>query len=214
MPLREYRRKRDFLRTPEPAGERGKGRFEFVIQKHDATHLHYDFRLEHGGVLWSWAVPKGPALDPAEKRLAVQVEDHPLEYRKFEGTIPEGEYGGGTVMVWDRGRWQPLGDPAADYRGGRLRFVLEGEKRHRAWNLVRMAGRRSGGSKPQWLLIKSRDEFARPLREGDILEDEPDSVVSGRSLEEIASAKSAGRGTRTRGSPGKRVRQRRRTPAA
>src|SRR5579859_7429260 len=118
MGLREYRRKRNFAATPEPAGGSAGKRLAYVVQKHAASRLHYDFRLEHNGVLWSWAVPKGPSLDPAQKRLAVQVEDHPLDYRNFEGTIPQGQYGGGTVMVWDRGYWEPQGDPAAAYRDG------------------------------------------------------------------------------------------------
>src|SRR5690349_10017542 len=122
MGLREYRRKRDFTKTAEPVGGKRGKRLSYVIQKHDASHLHYDFRLEFGGVMWSWAVPKGPCLDPAEKRLAVQVEDHPLDYRKFEGTIPAGQYGGGTVMVWDEGTWEPQGNPESDYRAGRLHF--------------------------------------------------------------------------------------------
>src|SRR5687767_9501015 len=124
MGLREYRRKRDFKKTPEPSGRRpGTARDDaFVVQKHDASRLHYDFRLQLDGTLKSWAVPKGPTLDPGEKRLAVHVEDHPLDYAAFEGTIPEGEYGGGTVMVWDRGRWIPHGDPFEMYRKGRLSF--------------------------------------------------------------------------------------------
>src|SRR6267154_1116367 len=130
MPLKEYRKKRDFSKTPEPTGGNRSAQNAYVIQKHDATRLHYDFRLQRGDVLWSWAVPKGPSLYPREKRLAVQVEDHPLDYRNFEGTIPEGEYGGGTVMIWDRGTWEPLGDPDTDYRAGKLTFILNGEKLH------------------------------------------------------------------------------------
>ncbi len=195
--LREYRRKRDFTRTPEPEGGRPGKRRSFVVQKHDASHLHYDFRLEYGGVMWSWAVPKGPCLDPAEKRLAVQVEDHPLDYRKFEGTIPQGQYGGGTVMVWDEGTWEPLAkpeatgsvkpDPERAYREGHLHFLLGGTKLRGEWTLVRMGNR--GGSKPQWLLIKAHDAKARSLSEGDILEEQPDSVLTGRTLDEIAAGK-------------------------
>ena len=188
MPLKEYRKKRDFSKTPEPAGGvKRSSRNAYVIQKHDATRLHYDFRLQQGEVLWSWAVPKGPSLDPREKRLAVQVEDHPLDYRNFEGTIPEGEYGGGTVMIWDRGTWEPLGDPEEGYRAGKLNFILHGEKLRGRWTLVRMAhprGRRS--DKPQWLLIKDGDEEARPLSREDILESRPESVVTRRTLEQIA----------------------------
>src|SRR5262245_24257974 len=130
MGLREYQRKRDFGKTPEPRGRARarRGQRRFVIQKHDASRLHYDFRLEWDGVLKSWAVPKGPSLNPAEKRLAVEVEDHPIEYGDFEGTIPAGEYGGGTVLLWDRGSWTPEGDPAADLARGRLKFTLVGEK--------------------------------------------------------------------------------------
>src|SRR5438552_15637312 len=144
MGLADYRRKRDFRRTPEPLGQRDKRSghdLRFVIQKHAATRLHYDFRLELDGVLKSWAVPKGPSLDPAEKRLAVHVEDHPLDYGEFEGVIPEGEYGGGTVLLWDRGTWIPLDpDPAAAYRKGSLKFILQGQKLHGKWALVRMGG--------------------------------------------------------------------------
>jgi bifunctional non-homologous end joining protein LigD len=190
--LADYRRKRDFGRTPEPAGKAGtggkrdkKGTGQFVIQKHDATQLHYDFRLELDGVLKSWAIPKGPSLDPKERRLAVEVEDHPLDYGAFEGVIPEGEYGGGTVLLWDRGRWQPEGDPRQGLRKGHLKFRLEGEKLHGGWALVRMR-RREDEKKDNWLLIKEADEEARPLRRGDVLKQRPESVDSGRSLGEIA----------------------------
>ena len=146
MSLVEYRRKRDFRKTAEPRGKRksrSQGALRFVIQKHDASHLHYDFRLELNGVLLSWAVPKGPDLDPANKCLAMQVEDHPLEYAGFEGIIPEGEYGGGTVMLWDHGVWEPVGDPEKGVRDGHLKFILHGEKLHGAWMLVpREGGRR------------------------------------------------------------------------
>src|SRR5690349_19634378 len=137
--LTEYRRKRDFAKTAEPAGRiaRGKGH-SFLIQKHAATRLHYDFRLELDGVLKSWAVTRGPSLDPKEKRLAVHVEDHPLDYGGFEGTIPKGEYGGGTVMLWDRGTWEPIGDPHEGMAKGRLHFRLEGERLHGGWALIRM----------------------------------------------------------------------------
>jgi bifunctional non-homologous end joining protein LigD len=161
MSLREYKRKRNFRRTPEPAGgaaAKSKAR-QFVVQKHDATRLHYDFRLELDGTLKSWAVPKGPSLDPAVKALAVHVEDHPLEYAGFEGTIPKGQYGGGTVMVWDRGQWEPDGDPKQGYRQGKLKFRLHGEKLHGSWALVRMGGR-AGEDGKNWLLIKHDDEAA------------------------------------------------------
>ncbi|MBX6369421.1 MAG: ATP-dependent DNA ligase, partial [Rhodospirillales bacterium] len=146
MALEEYKRKRDFRKTPEPAGRVRKRRhrvLRFVIQKHAARRLHYDFRLELDGVMKSWAVPKGPSLDPKEKRLAVHTEDHPFEYNDFEGVIPEGEYGGGTVLLWDRGTWTPLGDgdPAEAYAKGTLEFELDGEKLHGRWALIRMGGR-------------------------------------------------------------------------
>lgn len=190
MGLEEYKRKRDFRRTSEPAGGRRKrraSRLEFVIQKHDASRLHYDFRLELDGVLKSWAVPKGPSLKPGVKRLAVETEDHPMEYGGFEGTIPEGEYGGGTVMLWDRGTWVPEGDPVEAYRDGRLRFRLEGEKLSGSWVLTRMAPKPEE-TKPAWLLIKSADDAARSDDDPDITDDAPLSVASGRDLEEIAAA--------------------------
>ena len=189
MGLEVYRRKRKFEVTPEPRGHtaRGKGN-RFVIQKHAARRLHYDFRLELDGVMKSWAVTKGPSLVPGEKRLAVHTEDHPIEYNTFEGTIPQGEYGGGTVMIWDRGHWIPDGDPHKGYRKGHLDFALEGEKLRGRWHLVRM-NRRAGESKEPWLLIKARDEEAREANDPDILEQEPLSVVSGRSMPEIAEGK-------------------------
>jgi bifunctional non-homologous end joining protein LigD len=157
-----------------------------VVQKHRARNLHYDFRLELGGVLKSWAVPKGPSLDPAVKRLAMHVEDHPVEYGSFEGVIPEGEYGGGTVMLWDRGTWEPVGDPHEGYRTGRFKFILHGEKLRGAWMLVQTKGKAQYVEQRQWLLFKERDYEARPASEGDILEEMPLSVHSGRSLDEIA----------------------------
>jgi bifunctional non-homologous end joining protein LigD len=184
--LGTYREKRDFARTPEPAGKakRRKGD-SFLVQKHSARRLHYDLRLELDGVLKSWAVAKGPSLVAGEKRLAVRVEDHPLEYGTFEGIIPAGEYGGGTVLLWDRGRWAPEGDPHEGLQKGRLSFRLDGEKLKGAWHLVRMR-RRPREKKEQWLLIKSEDEAARPPEAPDILEERPESVASGRSTEEIA----------------------------
>lgn len=182
-----YRSKRDFSRTREPKGAAARRRKAqaggvFVIHKHAARRLHYDLRLEHGGVLWSWAVTRGPSLDPAEKRLAVHVEDHPLEYGGFEGTIPEGEYGAGSVIIWDEGRWIPEGDPARGMEKGHLAFTLEGHKLGGRWHLVRLKPRR-GEKRDNWLLIKVDDDFARD--DEDILEAAPDSVKSGRSVEEV-----------------------------
>jgi bifunctional non-homologous end joining protein LigD len=187
MALREYKRKRHFQRTPEPPGKTApRGGHAFVVQKHKASHLHYDFRLEQDGVLKSWAVPKGPSLDPSVKRLAVQVEDHPVEYGDFEGIIPEGEYGGGTVLLWDRGTWEPVGDADEGYRTGRLKFQLHGDKLRGGWMLVRTkAGRAQyGTNKPQWLLFKERDADARV--DSDVVQEFPLSVATDRSIEEIA----------------------------
>jgi len=186
MGLKEYREKRHFGLTPEPAGKLGKARHPsriFVVQKHRATQLHYDFRLEWNGTLLSWAVPKGPSLDPTVKRLAMQVEDHPIEYANFEGVIPAGEYGGGTVMVWDKGTWEPeQPDPQAALEKGDLKFTLHGKKLKGSWVLVRTRGF-GGGSKPSWLLIKHRDEYASTE---DITEKEPRSAISRRFLADIA----------------------------
>src|SRR6185295_8486117 len=150
--LAQYQQKRDFTRTPEPAGKVGadKAHRSFVVQKHDASHLHYDLRLELDGVLKSWAVPKGPSLDPVVKRLAIQVEDHPLEYGSFEGTIPQGEYGGGTVMVWDCGAWTPWEDPHEGLKIGRLKFTLAGEKLNGGWMLVRRGGKKAKPDEKVW----------------------------------------------------------------
>src|SRR6266478_9534508 len=163
MALEEYRRKRDFRKTPEPAGKspprkKAAAPLSFVIQEHAARRLHYDFRLELDGVLKSWAVPKGPSLDPGEKRLAVQVEDHPLDYGGFEGIIPEGQYGGGTVMLWDRGTWTPeVPDVDAALREGNLKFTLSGKKLRGSWVLIRTKSGLGGSKRPTWLLIKHRD---------------------------------------------------------
>jgi len=188
--LSTYRKKRDFEKTDEPTGEvrvaAAKHR-RFVIQKHAATRLHYDFRLEFDGVFKSWAVTRGPSLDPHDKRLAVEVEDHPLDYGDFEGTIPKGQYGGGTVQLWDRGYWES-DDPERGYKKGDLKFTLDGEKLHGSWVLVRMRRDRDGGKRTNWLLIKHRDEFAREGKANDIL-DEDRSVASGRTMEEIAAGK-------------------------
>ena len=189
MSLQVYRTKRKFSATPEPRGRQARRKGNtFVIQKHAATRLHYDLRLELDGVMKSWAVTRGPSLVPGEKRLAVRVEDHPIEYNKFEGTIPEDQYGGGTVLIWDRGTWQPEGDPHRGLAKGHLDFTLGGDKLHGAWHLVRMRGR-PGEKRENWLLIKAHDEAARSGRDPDILEEEPDSVVTGRSIDEIARAK-------------------------
>jgi bifunctional non-homologous end joining protein LigD len=190
--LAEYNRKRNFSETPEPEGRVGRTHrsgLRFVIQKHAASSLHFDFRLELDGVMKSWAVPKGPSLDPTVKRLAIQVEDHPIEYNTFEGTIPEGEYGGGTVMLWDRGTYtadDPSTDPVAElrngYDSGEMSFVLDGERLHGAWTLIRT---RRGARKQQWLLVKRRDDAAEP--ESDVVAEHETSVATGRTMEEIAS---------------------------
>ena len=191
-PLGEYRRKRDFARTGEPEGRDPAGTrvaLAFVIQKHAARQLHFDLRLELDGVMKSWAVPKGPSLDPGVKRMAIQVEDHPLEYNSFEGTIPEGEYGGGTVMLWDAGTysfWQEDPDPVERLREGYVwgdfKFALHGARLTGTWVLVRT--RRGDRGKPSWLLIKHRDEAARPGY--DIVSEEVTSIATGRTMDEIA----------------------------
>ncbi|WKB52919.1 DNA ligase D [Eleftheria terrae] len=178
--LDRYWEKRDFNITPEPRGKAARAgkSLSFVIQKHAARRLHYDFRLELGGTLKSWAVPKGPSLDPDDRRMAVHVEDHPLSYASFEGVIPPRQYGAGTVIVWDRGTWTPVGDPEAGYRAGKLKFRLDGEKLQGHWTLVRMHGR--GGERQEpWLLIKERDEAARPASQFSVVDELPDSVISG-----------------------------------
>lgn len=187
--LSRYRAKRDFARTAEPSGEavvRASDRPRFVIQKHAATRLHYDLRLEHDGVFKSWAIAKGPSLDPRERRLAVEVEDHPLDYGDFEGTIPKGQYGGGTVQLWDRGTWTPEnpGGAAEGLAKGDLKFTLEGERLHGSWVLVRMKRDRTGGKRTNWLLIKHRDAHAIEEDVPALAEDR--SVASGRSMAEIA----------------------------
>jgi bifunctional non-homologous end joining protein LigD len=186
MSLTNYRKKRDFQTSPEPPGDKKRRTHNallYVVQKHRASQLHYDFRLEFNDVLLSWAVPKGPSLDPSIKRLAMQVEDHPVEYANFEGVIPEGEYGGGTVMVWDVGTWLPeQEDVAAALTSGDLKFTLRGKKLHGSWVLVRTRGfgRNSGKS---WLLIKHRDQHASKK---DITRDQPKSVLTKRLLADIA----------------------------
>src|SRR6266480_227665 len=200
--LAEYRKKRDFEQTREPSGDKPvaparAGRLRFVIQKHAASHLHFDLRLELDGVMKSWAVPKGPSMDPSVKRLAMQVEDHPIDYNTFEGTIPKSEYGGGTVMLWDRGTYSSDTATSPDEEGdaireglkrGDLKITFHGERLHGSFALIRMKFARDGGSsKPQWLLIKHRDEFAS---QEDVVADNMTSVDSGRTMEEIASGRS------------------------
>lgn len=193
MALEQYRAKRDFRKTSEPSGEApadrksGEGGI-FVIHKHAATRLHYDLRLEHGGVLWSWAVTRGPSLDPHEKRLAVHVEDHPIDYAPFEGTIPKGEYGGGSVIVWDEGTWTPDFDADKGMKKGHIEFELHGHKLSGKWHLVRLKPR-AGEKRDNWLLIKSEDAAARPGE--DILKDAPESVKSGLTVEEVGEGKTA-----------------------
>jgi len=193
-PLTEYKRKRDFTKTAEPEGKPARPRsrrgLRFVIQKHAASHLHFDFRLELDGVMKSWAVPKGPSYDPSVRRLAMEVEDHPIEYNTFEGTIPKGEYGGGTVMLWDRGTYEPEGGGGEDalreaYARGDLKIVLHGKRLHGGWVLVRM--RRDEGGRAQWLLIKHRDEDADA--DYDVVADVQTSVTTDRTMEEIASGR-------------------------
>src|SRR3954454_12980051 len=192
MALETYWAKRDFRRTPEPRGAKraaGSTGDSFVIQKHAASHLHYDFRLELNGVLLSWAVPKGPSLDPADKRLAMHTEDHPLEYGGFEGIIPAGEYGGGTVMLWDQGTWEPQAaypDVDAGLRDGSLKFILHGTKLKGKWALVRMGGKWAKEKKPNWLLIKEHDEYEKKEGDTPITESEMNSVATGRAMDEIA----------------------------
>lgn len=189
MSLKEYREKRDFRISPEPYGSTSKAGSRrsrpriYVIHKHQASRLHYDLRLEHNGVLLSWAVPKGPSLDPSVKRLAIQVEDHPLEYAKFEGVIPEGQYGAGTVMVWDIGTWVPEQEDVTDtLKKGELKFTLRGKKLRGSWVLLRTRGHgRSAGE--SWLLIKHRDKYAS---KEDITVAQPRSALTGRLLADIA----------------------------
>jgi bifunctional non-homologous end joining protein LigD len=186
--LARYREKRDFALTAEPSGSEpvtAKDDGFFVVQKHDASHLHYDFRLALDGVLKSWAVTKGPSLDPHDKRLAVEVEDHPVGYGDFEGIIPKGQYGGGTVMLWDRGRWEPIGDPEEGLAQGNLKFELFGERLKGRWVLVRMHGKAADEKRHNWLLIKERDAEAQDGGKPLILT-ATTSVATGRTMEEIA----------------------------
>jgi bifunctional non-homologous end joining protein LigD len=181
--LAEYQRKRHFQHTPEPRGAGAAKSHEqptFVVQKHAASHLHYDFRLEHAGVLWSWAVPKGPSLRSGERRLAMRTEDHPLEYADFEGTIPQGEYGGGHVLVWDRGTWRPEADADKQMQRGRLSFTLDGEKLRGRFHLVRSG---AGQARERWLLFKGNDAEAADV---DIVSERPESVLSGKTIDEVS----------------------------
>ena len=189
MTLSEYRKKRNFAKTPEPAGRlhaRGRRRV-FVVQKHSASHLHYDFRLEIGGVLVSWAVPKGPSMNPRQKRLALKTEDHPLEYATFEGVIPEGEYGAGVVMVWDKGGYRPQHDESieAQLASGTIDIVLSGVKLRGGFSLIQTASRARKIREDAWLLIKQKDEFAVSLWNIDEVRFDR-SVITGRTLKEIA----------------------------
>lgn len=188
--LSRYNEKRDFTKTAEPPAtskSTNKGD-SFCIQKHDATRLHYDFRLEHKGVLLSWAVPKGPSLAPADKRLAVRTEDHPVEYGKFEGTIPKGQYGGGTVMLWDRGVWASLVDVDEGLRRGALKFLVKGERVLGGYALIRMPKRR-GEKSENWLLIKERDDFVNDEDGEKLVREELTSIKTRRTMEEIAAGK-------------------------
>jgi len=188
--LKKYREKRNFEVTSEPAegGEANEDARAFVIQKHWASRLHYDFRLELDGAMKSWAVPKGPCYDPAVKRMAVQVEDHPIAYNQFEGQIPEGQYGAGKVIIWDEGTWMPVGDPRKGYRDGHLKFDLQGAKMQGRWALIRLKGKESE-KQPPWLLIKDRDDFSRPERDFSVVDEMPDSVVPLRKMEKGAGPK-------------------------
>jgi bifunctional non-homologous end joining protein LigD len=216
IPLAEYKAKRDFSKTDEPAGgtvrARKGPRLRFVIQKHAASHLHFDFRLELDGVMKSWAVPKGPSYDPSVRRLAMEVEDHPIEYNTFEGTIPQGEYGGGTVMLWDRGTYEPEEGGGIEalrdgYERGDLKIRMHGERMQGGWVLVRM---RRPGARAQWLLIKHRDEFATTKL--DVVAEVLTSVKSGRTMEEIAEHK--GRVWRSNRTSDTEAPKKRRKPAA
>jgi bifunctional non-homologous end joining protein LigD len=213
--LTEYKRKRDFSKTAEPAGEstrrRSSKRLRFVVQKHAASHLHFDLRLELDGVMKSWAVPKGPSYDPSLRRLAMEVEDHPIEYNAFEGIIPQGEYGGGTVMIWDRGTYEPEAGGGADavrdgYERGDLKIVFHGKRLLGGWVLVRM--RKDARGRAQWLLIKHRDELA--TADLDVVAEATTSVASGRTMDEIAGRRPIARRTGAAASRRKRSSPRRR----
>lgn len=185
MGLKRYSAKRNFSKTPEPAGKNTKRpekkNLIFVVQKHHARNLHYDLRLEYNGALKSWAVPKGPSLNPADKRLAVEVEDHPIDYAGFEGEIPKGEYGAGQVIVWDKGRWIPAANPAAAFKKGHLDFELKGKKMNGRWTLVRMG---KAGPKNNWLLIKQKDEYSRT--DYDLTVEEPEGVLKKKACPNLS----------------------------
>src|SRR6476659_2328400 len=188
LDIETYNRKRDFSKTQEPPGRKLKGKGDsFVVQKHDASRLHWDFRLELDGVLKSWAVPKGPSVDPDEKRLAMRTEDHPLDYGDFEGTIPKGEYGGGTVMLWDQGRWipEPGKDPSKTIEEGHLHFTLEGERMKGEWVMFRLKLRPGEKAEP-WMLKKVTDEYAKPDEGEALIDNCVTSVNTGRTMAEIA----------------------------
>src|SRR3954462_11739873 len=194
--LAKYRAKRDFSKTAEPSGDakvKTSENLRFVIQKHAASHLHYDLRLELDGVFKSWAVTKGPSRDPQDKRLAVEVEDHPLEYGDFEGTIPKGQYGGGTVLLWDRGYWTPVGNltPQQQIAKGHLEFVMEGERLQGRWMLIRLRRDSEKSKRNNWLLIKRTDEAARPGDHDELLAEDA-SIASGRPMADIAAGKGRG----------------------
>ena len=210
MKLKEYRKKRQFDSTPEPRGSpaparKAGGSLVYVTQKHMSSHLHYDFRLEWRGVLLSWAVPKGPSLNPAVKHLAMQTEDHPLDYAEFEGVIPEGQYGAGTVMLWDRGTWQPENaDVDASMQKGEIKFALHGTKLQGSWVLVRTRGFGSNPARSTWLLIKHRDQYAST---SDVTQEEPRSVASQRLLAEIARDEDGDIVRASLGDPGRKARR-------
>ncbi len=200
MALEEYKRKRDFKQTPEPPPKVGKGaQRRFVVQKHRASRLHYDFRLEMDGVLKSWAVPKGPSLDPADKRLAMQVEDHPVSYFDFEGTIPEGNYGAGTVMVWDVGTWEPEGNPREMLAKGDFKFRLEGQKLKGSFALIHIKSRKPGSKGTEWLLIKHRDT---DVQAGYDIDKYDKSVLTSRTMNEIGGDKGSAEWTSSKKATG------------
>ena len=210
MNLKQYRKKRQFDSTPEPRGssvprQKGDGSLVYVIQKHMSSHLHYDFRLEWQGVLLSWAVPKGPSLNPAVKRLAMQTEDHPLEYAKFEGVIPEGQYGAGTVMLWDRGTWQPENaDVDVSLQRGEIKLTVHGKKLQGSWVLVHTRGFGNNPARSAWMLIKHRDQYASA---SDVTQEEPRSVVTQRLLAEIARDDGGDIERASLGDPGRKARR-------
>jgi bifunctional non-homologous end joining protein LigD len=196
MSLKSYNKKRDFKVTAEPAGKVARSRTgsRFFIQKHAASHLHFDFRLEFAGVLKSWAVPKGPSVFTGVRRLAMEVEDHPLDYGDFEGTIPRGEYGGGTVMLWDRGTWEPVGDPKKGFSSGKITFQLKGRRLRGVWSLIRTG---MGGNENAWFLIKKR-ESERKDPQIEVTESEQTSVKSKRTMDAIAAGRKIWRSNRTK----------------